>query len=623
MAVHHGGFSMPVKHTLIIALTAVLSLAAAPLNRTPAPGEYQTPTQTAANFKVPEGFEVTVFAGEPDLVQPIAFCFDQRGRLFVVENFSYPNWKATGKDRIVILEDTNGDGKFNTKKLFWDKGNFISGIQVGHGGVWVGTPPHLLFIPDKDHDDKPDSEPVKLLDGWGHHDTHETINSMAWGPDGWLYGCQGVFTQSKVGKPGTPDDKRTPFNAGIWRYHPKNHTFEVFAEGGSNQWGVDFNEHGQSFMTACVIPHLYHVIQGGHYRRQAGQHFNKHVYKDIDTIRSHTHYAAAFAGAMCYLGDQFPPSYRNQLFFNNIHASKVHIDRLVRKGSGFEGRLGPHDIEIKSGRKIADYDSRGTGFVNSSDKWVRGLALRSGPDGSVYLSDWYDKRPCHQLRPHDQDLKDKTGRLYKITYTKNGEPKPLGQFDVANLQANELVKLLTHKNDWWSRMARRVLHERGNNTKLAEQLFDAAVATKDQPKALRYLWAMHAAGGTTDDRVYRLLDHPGEYVRAWAIQLELEDGKVSDRNVTRMATLAKNDTSLVVRLYLASACQRMTKEKRWGVLEQLIQHESDGKDQNLPQMYWYAIEPLVADDKIRALKLAAKTKIQFLRQSIARRAASK
>ena len=230
------------------------------------------PEEAAKAMTVPEGFKVTLFAGEPDVHQPIAFAIDDRGRLWVAEAYSYPIRVPDdqARDQILIFEDTNGDGKFDNRKVFADKLNLVSGIELGYGGVYVGAAPNFLFIPDKDGDDRPDGPPQVLLDGWGWQDSHETLNTFTWGPDGWLYGCHGVFTHSKVGKPGTPDRERTPINAGIWRYHPTRHTFEVFAEGTSNPWGIAFDEHGELFETACVIPHLYHVIPGARYERQAG-----------------------------------------------------------------------------------------------------------------------------------------------------------------------------------------------------------------------------------------------------------------------------------------------------------------------------------------------------------------
>ena len=194
------GFSMHQRFYSILAPLFALILSTLlqsaekelPLNHTPSPGEYQSPDQTAANMKLPDGFQVQVFAGEPDVYQPIGYCFDARGRLWVVENYSYPDWAKEGRDRVVIFTDEDGDGRFDERKLFWDKGNFATGIQIGYGGVWIGSPPHLLFIPDRNGDDVPDGDPEKLLDGWAHDDTHETLNSFVWGPDQWLYGCQGA-----------------------------------------------------------------------------------------------------------------------------------------------------------------------------------------------------------------------------------------------------------------------------------------------------------------------------------------------------------------------------------------------------------------------------------------------
>ena len=296
---------------------------------------------------VPPGFKVTLFAGEPDVVQPIAMAIDDRGRLWVAEAYSYPRRvpEDQARDRILIFEDTDGDGRFDTRKVFADQLNLVSGLEVGFGGVWVGAAPQFLFIPDRDGDDRPDGPPQVLLDGWGQQDTHETLNTFTWGPDGWLYGCHGVFTHSRVGKPGTPDAERTPINAGIWRYHPTRHVFEVFAHGTSNPWGIDFDARGQMFITACVIPHLYHMIQGGRYERQAGQHFNPYTYDDIKTIADHRHYLGAnphggngrsdaaggghaHAGAMIYLGGAWPAEYRGSLFMNNIHGARINRDVL-------------------------------------------------------------------------------------------------------------------------------------------------------------------------------------------------------------------------------------------------------------------------------------------------------
>ena len=219
------------------------------------------------------GFQAELIAAEPEVRQPIAFAFDERGRIWVAEAYSYPKKQpeGKGKDRILIFEDVDGNGTFKKRTVFIEGLNLVSGMEVGFGGVWVGAAPELLFIP-KDKDDKA-GKPQVLLDGWGYQDTHETINSFCWGPDGWLYGNQGVFTHSLIGKPGTPPEQRLLLHSGVWRYHPVRHEFEIFAHGGSNQWGLDFNEAGHLFMTHCRSfwggGGTTYVIRNGHFWNQS------------------------------------------------------------------------------------------------------------------------------------------------------------------------------------------------------------------------------------------------------------------------------------------------------------------------------------------------------------------
>ncbi|MBI1374709.1 MAG: hypothetical protein GC159_18475 [Phycisphaera sp.] len=605
----------------------------------PKPAEPQatgmTAREAAKAMTLPDGFKVNVIAAEPRVHQPIAMTIDERGRLWIAEAYAYPKRQpeGEGKDRILIFEDTDHDGRFETQKVFTEGLNLISGLEVGYGGVWVGAAPYLLFIPDKNHDDKPDGEPQVLLDGFNYNDTHEVLNSFIWGPDGWLYGCHGVFNQSKVGRPGTPDDQRVPFNAGVWRYHPTKHVFEGFAWGTSNPWGVDFNDYGQAFVTACVIPHFYHMIEGGRYQRQAGKHFNANVYDDIKTIADHLHYTGnikdhawwgrntavhdngtdaaggghAHCGAMVYLGDSFPAEYRNKVFMFNVHGNRMNMDVPDPHGSGYVGR-------------------HGDDFMKANDPWFRGVSMKYGPSGSVYFIDWYDKQACHRGDPNIWDRTN--GRIYRISY---GPHKP-ADVNLGAMSDAELVKLMMSPNDWYVRTARRLLAERAADGKpisdeLAAQLAKTALSLNDDaPQRLRALWALHVTRGVSDDLTLELLNMGGgccEYLRAWAIQLALEDGAASEAIVSKMADLAANDDSQVVRLYLASALQRLPLDQRWAIATALIQHPEDAEDHNLPLMYWYGIEALVPTDKTKATMLLAKTKVPLLRQYIARRMAAK
>jgi putative membrane-bound dehydrogenase-like protein len=696
-------------------------LEAQPLKKKPiAMADGLSPQEAAKQMTVPPGFKASLVAGEPLVHQPVAFTFDSRGRIWVAEAYTYPNRAPEGKgqDKIVILEDKDGDGYHETRKVFIEGLNLVSGLELGFGGVWVGAAPYLMFIPDRDGDDVPDTdagvrvgekESVRvrgkesdgaatspkpsntqtlspsntqatlqfpkdvpagatvLLDGFGWQDTHETLNAFIWGPDGWLYGCHGVFTHSRVGKPGTEDKDRTPMNAAVWRYHPTKHVFEIFANGASNQWGVDFNEHGHAFITACVIPHLYHVIQGARYQRQGGQHFNPYTFDDIKTIADHQHYVGsirdhawwghephaptdtlaaggghAHAGAMIYLGDNFPPQYRNTIFMSNIHGNRVNQDILVRKGSGYVGKHGK-DLLI------------------ANDRWFRGINLKTGPDGSVYVIDWYDKNACHRT---NSEIWDRTnGRIYNVRYVKEkpglvfdgGRFDPFrlqpGKDDLAKLSDSELLQMRFHPNNWYVRMSRHILQERATSGALTNldvhDSFDDVLGVGDDhrtiplhiPHRLQSLWNLHAIANSLSEQnpgseplkdlavrlesvLSELLHDKDESIRAWAIQLGLEDRAASENVIQRLAELSLSEASPLVRLSLASGLQRLPVDQRWGIASALLSHAEDADDHNLPLMYWYGIEPLVTADPERALELANKSKIPKVSNFIIRRAAS-
>ncbi len=573
-----------------------------------------SPEDAAREMSLPPKFSAKLFAGEPDVKQPIAFAMDDRGRLWVAEGYTYPRraTEGNGKDRILIFEDTEGDGKFDKRTIFMEGLNLVSGLEVGFGGVWVGAAPYLMFIPIKPGEDKPAGEPQILLDGFAYQDTHETLNTFTWGPDGWLYGCHGVFTHSNVGKPGVTDSERVKINAGIWRFHPTRHQFEVFAEGTSNPWGIDFDENGQCLIEACVIPHLFHMIQGGRYQRQAGQHFNPYIYKDITTIADHFHYAGnkgphaangrsdaaggghAHAGLLVYLGDSWPEKYRGQIFMNNIHGQRINQDSPERKGSGF---VGHHARD----------------FINFNDRWSQILNLLSDQNGSVYMIDWYDKNQCHHndVEGHDRS----NGRIFKIVY----DDQKWTPVDLQKASDEQLVQYQLHRNDWYVRHARRILQERGSNPKVHASLKSILTEHNSASSRLRALWALHATGGLDEAAIKSALNDANEYIRGWAIQLVTENKNVSQELRGQFAIMARTDPSPVVRLYLASALQRLTVDQRGPILDGLFAHAEDADDHNLPLMYWYAAEPLAGSNPAVAASMLGKAKIPLLREFVTRR----
>ncbi len=583
--------------------------------------KFLTPTEAVKAMTVLPGFQVNAWASEPMMTQPMAFCWDDRGRLWVAENLDYESrgygFSKAGNSRILILEDTDHDGVADSRKVFLDSIPFPSAIAVGFDGLFLGAPPNLLFVPDRNHDDKGDMADIEVrLTGWGIRDRHETLNSFHWGPDGWLYGLQGFATPSKVRKPigkGKlykhndlfPEDilngEGIDINGGVWRYHPTKDRFEVVAHGFSNPWGIDYDAKGQLIMTACVIPHLWHVIPGGIYHRQGGQHFNPYVYSDIKTIADHSH-RSAHGGARVYLSDAFPKAHRGRVFMANIHEHAVLSDILLPAGSGFSGK---HGDEL---------------LTANNAQWV-GFSMELGPEGALYVLDWHDADICGK-----EVLNGETGRIFRIMpTTSNATNFPNRYADLATLTDKQLVDMQVVDSDWHARRARGILQFRAANGKLASdthaQLRTIFETNANADWRLRAMWALHVTGGLLEQQLLTAMTDRDAYIRAWAVQLSCEDKAPSAAAQAQFAWMAQTDASPVVRLYLASALQRLPLTARWAIADPLLTHVEDANDHNLPKMIWYGVEPLVPAQPDRALAMAGRSNIPLVAQFIARRAA--
>ncbi|MCA1963075.1 MAG: hypothetical protein LDL31_03910, partial [Prosthecobacter sp.] len=377
--------------------------------------------EAAATMQLPPGFKCIVFAAEPDVQQPIAMAWDAKGRLWVAENYTYAEnparWDTKLRDRLIILEDKDGDGRHDERKVFWEQGTYLTSVEIGYGGVWILHDGTLSFIADKNGDDVPDGAPEVLLDGFNTKTIgHNIVNGLRWGPDGWLYGRHGITDTSAVGAPGTPADKRVRMNCAIWRYHPTRKVLETVAHGGTNSWGHDWNAEGELFMINTVIGHLWHVIPGAYYRRMFGTHLNPHVYEVIEQTADHFHWDTgaekwsdirngisgktkelggghAHVGMLIYQGGTWPKEYHGAMLTCNLHGNRINMDRLVREGCGYTGKHAPD-------------------FMQAKDTWFRGIDLLTGPDGNVFVADWSDTGECH-----DNDGVHRTsGRIYKIVY---------------------------------------------------------------------------------------------------------------------------------------------------------------------------------------------------------------
>ena len=512
--------------------------------------------------------------------------------------------------------------------MFYDKGTNFTGIELGFGGVWVCATPNLLFFPDRDGDDRPDGPPVVKLDGWNPNAQHNLFNALKWGPDGWLWGCHGILSTAHVGKPGTPEDQRVPMNCGVWRYHPTREVFEVVAHGTTNPWGLDFDDYGEAFITNCVIAHLFRVIPGSHFERMYGNDFNPHLYDLMTTCADHLHWAGgrwqdsregnrihetfggghAHVGGMIYLADNWPEKYRGTLFTVNIHGHRVNNDRLDRSGDGYE-IVARHNPD----------------FLQSSDSWFRGLELKYGPDGGVYLTDWSDIGECHE---NDADNAHReNGRIFKITY---GDVKPV-KVDLANQSDEELARLQVHANEWYVRTARRLLQERaaaGKDLGSAHRVLREVLATDgDVRHRLRASGRSTLRAGWMKRLSWRCSTTRARWSAPGASDCWLTTGRPSVEVLGRLAAMANApspgllsaERSPLVRLYLASAMQRIPEDRRWPIAEALADRPLVRPLRNHTLLIWYGLEPLVAHDRGRAVAVLARCPSPILWRFIARR----
>ena len=589
------------KRILVLVITLVSTSFVAGAGRqltgkhAPAATPALSPAESQKKFQVPDGFEVRLFAAEPDVVNPVAMTWDGRGRLWVVELYEYPLGAAVGtkpRDRVKIFEDTDNDGRSDKVTVFADGLNLATGILLGDGGAYVGQAPELLFLQDTDGDDVADKRTV-LMNGFGLEDRHELLNGFTWGPDGWLYMTHGVFTHSKVKRAEEPKGEGVTMNAAVARFHPRTKRFEVFADGTSNPWGVDFDREGNAFVSACVIDHLFHTAAGGLYVRQAGSPAHPYAYELLPSIVDHKHLMAAYAGVQVYQGDQYPEEYKGTILMGNIHDNAVHQDRLTRNGASFKASF------------LKD-------FVRANDGWFRPVSTQVGPDGAVWLMDWYDKYPCYQNANADPEGVDRErGRIWRVVYTGKEHGKKMAShpqgLDLEKSSSAALVKALAHPNAWQRRTAQRLLSERRDRG-ARELLLGLLRGGKDLESRLASLWTLHGSEQLDEAVLDGLVVDPEPAIRVWAARLTGERPESADSSISRLETLAGDPNAgvrfavgVAIRQFVSGSLTVNTPPRTRGIdpgaaIAKLVQASADGKDPLVSFMIWMAAEPMVVAD---------------------------
>ncbi len=509
-----------------------------PRRQSKPPGPPLSPQEALQKMTVPKGFTVELAASEPDLVNPIGMTFDEQGRVWVTESLEYPRSSpGKGRDRVKVLEDTNHDGRFDKTTIFADGLNIPSGIAVGFGGVWVANAPDILFFKDTDGDLKADTREV-IVTGFGRADTHELPNSLTWGPDGYLYGLNGVFNHSHVKYPATSPHAKThpqgfPLTCALYRINPRTREFQIFSEGTSNPWGIAWDVEGSAFLSACVIDHLWHLVETGYYHRQGGP-YPPFTWK-LGSIVKHKHQMAAYCGIHYFDSDAYPEEYREQLYMGNIHGGCINVDSLTRKGASYFAKPRPD-------------------FLTANDVWFMPVVQKTGPDGCLYVLDWYDRYHCYQDARRDPKGIDRLhGRLYRVRYQNTPRAKP---FNLTKETDEQLIQRLSSPNVFYRNLAQRLLSERNHSS--ANRRLEQIVMGNNTPHKTRMhaLFALVGTGALQREFHLKLLWHENPICRAWGVRAAGNFGDVSSQVARRVEALAK-DLSPDVQLQVAIAAKKI------------------------------------------------------------------
>jgi len=566
--------------------------------------------ESLAGFRTPDDLQVELAVGEPHVRQPLSMKFDARGRLWVLEYLQYPSPAGLttvsrdkflravydkvpkppphhdhGADTISIHEDTDGDGRYDAHRVFVDNLNMASSFAFDADGLWVLNPPYLLFYPDHDRDDRPDGDPDVHLEGFGLEDSHAIANSLRWGNDGWLYAAQGSTVTGHIRRYGSNDPPVHSMGQLIWRYHPPTRRYEVFAEGGGNTFGVEIDSAGRVFSGHNGgDTRGFHYVQGGYSQKGFGKHgelSNPHAYGYFPQMAHHSvpRFTHTF---LIYEGGALPEAYEGLLFgvaplLSHVVMSKMEPDR-------------------------SSYKTRDVGLaLSTDDPWFRPVDIQSGPDGAVYVADFYEQRIDHAAH-YQGRIHRESGRIYRIRAKSSSPSRPE---NLERLSSAELVERLADPNRWRRETAARLVRER-RDASVAPALRER-LAANPRHGALESLWLLHqlTPGGLDEPTVLASLSHANPLVRMWTVRLACDDGGISSRVAESLTALAASEPDVQVRGQLASSARRVGAQHGMAVVGQLARRDEDAADIHVPLLIWWAIEAHADRDRDAVLALFA------------------
>ena len=571
-----------------------------------AQGKLLSPGDALKIFNTTEDLQIETVLAEPTIAQPLFLNFDERGRMWVVEYRQYPypaglkvvsrdkHWRTVfdkvpkappnhtrGKDRITIHEDTDGDGTFDKHKTFVDGLSIVTSVERGRGGVWVLNPPFLLFYPDKNNDDVPDGDPVVHLSGFGLQDTHSVVNSLRWGPDGWLYAAQGSTVAANIVRPGMDKTPKHSLGQLIWRYHPQTRRYEIFSEGGGNAFGVEIDAKGRVYSGHNGgNTRGFHYVQGGYFQKGFSKHgplSNPYAFGYFSWMKHHnvprfTH------NFVIYEGGALPKHYHGKLLGVEPMQGQLVLSEVTADRSSYKTR----DLNRP---------------VTTTDKWFRPVDIKVGPDGAIYVCDFNEEWPSHRQHYEGKTFRD-SGRIYRVAAR---GVKPSRAENLGNLTSAELIKRLKHPNKWVRQTVLRLLADRKDKTVVPA--LRTLLSTSTGQTALESLWALNLSGGLTDKNALDALRHSDPFVRAWTVRLLCDSRKVSPKVAERLAKMAAIEPHVQVRSQLACSAKRLPAKEALAITKALLARDEDAGDIHLPLLLWWAIEANCQNDRQAVLAL--------------------
>lgn len=562
-------------------------------------GSVLPPEQARKMLVTREGYSVDLVASEPVVRQPLDLHFDERGRLWVVQYLQYPfpagskitsydqylraqydrlpappPHHARGADRITILEDRDGDGRFETDRTFLDGMNLTTSVLPDHDGVWVLQSPYLVFYPDRNHDDIPDGDPEPHLSGFGIEDTHSLASNLHWGPDGWIYGATGSTTTLDI-------QGVRLLGQGIWRYHPKRRIFEVFAEGGGNTFSMEFDSEGRAFSgTNSGATRGLHYAQGATYVKGWTKHgpaMNPFIFGFLESM-DHEGYTQRFPQTFLLYQGGAMPELEGRVVVGMSLTNRVQVSELIRQTSTFR------TVDLPP-------------LVTSEDRTFRPVDIETGPDGAIYIADWSDLRLSH-LNPADTWDKS-NGRIYRIAPSQFLRPRVR---DLRQSSTDDLLGLLSDPNRELREQARRQLAARTDPALNPELRRRLALA---KPESLEALWILNLRSELTERDFSSLLDHPNAPVRRWATRLLGDRSGVEEDTAAALVRLAARETDAEVLSQLASSARRLAPPHALAIASTLLRHPEIATDRHLPLLLWWAIEAQAERGREEIIRLVA------------------